>query len=520
MRTSQRRNPLSLPLLILSLASAAIAGCTPGSPGSPAPAATQPVALALTPADPVGTPAPAGAPFMFTKVLKFSIPSRTIFEVAVEGWMLRESSVTQCGNDGCYSVLSRNDDGSQTTYVIQVWPQAYKRFAHQAEFQITDVSLNSNVTGEQRASKPLKLIILEAISPTLGGPPSPASVLGSAEWAANNEVDALQYAVIGLSSEQDAKDYYKAVDPADSRTTLTAWKQVNGFGPDDSQDDAKADYFNAGDLGLGRSMHMKLKSGGDIAYYVSNYPTVADAVRRTNLIATVAMEYTEPPPPAPPGGQRFVKYFVYGNDDTRALSADLDGNGQKYVPNLCTICHGLDRYTAGPGGTPDVRARFLPFDLQSFQYDQTVGRASQEAEFKKLNLAILQSNKSVAEDALINAWYQDVAASDLARQTQNDDAVPGGWAGQERLYLDVVRPSCRACHVSRDPGKDLGTFAFFDGRASAAHTYVCNQRSMPNAKVSYEKFWLQRLPQPYRNQVGLINRSSVTGWNTTIPCPD
>lgn len=515
MRTSRPRNQLALPMLILSLSSAIVA-CPPTT-GSPAPEAAEPVPEPLTATDPTGTPAPAGAPALYTSVFKFRIPSRTIFEVAVEGWLLRESSTTQCGDDGCYSVLARNDDGSQTTYVIQTWPQAYKRFAHQVEYQITDVSLNSNVTKEQLASKALRQIVLPGVSPILGGPPDPSTVVNSPEWAAVNEVDALQYAVIGLSSEPDAKTYYKAVDPSDDRTTLTAWKQLNGFGPDDTQDDAKADYFNAGDLGLGRSMHMKVKPNGDIAYYVSNYPTVADAVRRTKLIATVAMEYTEPPPPAPAGGQRFVKFFVYGNDDTRALSADLDGNGQKYVPNLCTICHGLNTYTAG--GPADVRARFLPFDLQSFQYDQTIGRASQEAEFKKLNLAILQTNKSDAENALINKWYEDAAPSDLARQTQNDDAVPGGWAGQERLYLDVVRPACRACHVSRDPGKDLGTFAFFKGRGPSAHTYVCNQRSMPNAKVSYERFWLQHLPQPYRSMVGAINQASVTGWSTTVPCP-
>jgi hypothetical protein len=42
---------------------------------------------------------------------------------------------------------------------------------------------------------------------------------------------------------------------------------------------------------------------------------------------------------------------------------------------------------------------------------------------------------------------------------------------------------------------------------------------MPNAKVSYERFWLQHLPQPYRTMVGALNQAGVRGWSPTTTCP-
>lgn len=501
-----------------------IALCSTGSncnnPQTALPPAKKPVLDTLIATDPQGTPKPAGAPFFYSTVLKFHVPSRTEIEVAVDGWIVREQQ--GCGNDGCYTVLSNTDDANgQRTYVIQAFPPAYKRRANKLEFEITDVSLNAALTGRDLASEPLRLIMLEAINPVLGGPPSPFSIAGSPEWASIHDGGFLDFATIGLSTAAEADEYYRAINAIgrpDSKDTLTTWKQANGFAPaNDSLDNAKAAYFNAGDLGFGRSMHMKKQLNGDVAYYVSNYPTVEDARRGTNLIATVAMEYS----PGLQGGQRFTKFYVYGNDDKITHSADLDGNGQKFVPNLCIICHGVNKFTAG--GSPNVGARFLPFDLASYQYSTAGGfpRNSQEDEFKKLNLGILDTNKSAATDVLIKDWYRDTTQPqpELASRTQNSDAVPAGWAGHDDLYLKVIKPSCRGCHITRDPGKDFGAFADFNGRGSIAHTFVCSTRTMPQAKVTYQKFWLERLGAPYGNQVGVINQSGVTGWNAATPCP-
>ncbi len=505
--------PRSALLCLLSSLAPLLLACAPTGGGTPPPAAATPVMLSLDPADPAGTAAPVGAPAMFTTRLKFRIPSGTLFEVAENGWLLRESTTNQCNDDGCYAVLSRVDDGAgQTTWVIQVWPQALRRFSNEVKYIITDVSLNSGVTGAQLASRPETTFVLTGVSPTLGGPPLPQT----AEWAAVREEATLEFATIGLSSSAEADAYYLAVDPTSDRTTLPDWRERNGFSrTDDSQDDARAYYFNAGDLVLGRAMHMKVQPNGDIAYYVSNYPTVNDAVRGTNKIATVAMEYS----PIPPGTARVMKFFVFGGNDARVTAADLDGNGAKFIPNLCIICHGSTKYTAG--GSADVGARFLPFDLSSYQYDQVQGRGGQEAAFKQLNLGMLASNRSAATAELIGEWYRDQAAAapNTARATQNDDAVPAGWAGQEPLYLNVIRPTCRSCHVSRNPDLDFGSFTSFQNLAQRATTAVCGTRTMPNAKVNYQRFWLQHLPAAAGgSMVGAINAAGVTGWTGT-PCP-
>jgi len=490
---------------------------------TPPPAAVTPVFVARTPADPTGVPNLPTAPFFQSTLIKFSAPTGTDIQVAVDGWIVRQQGTQAiCDDDGCYQVVSQANDGAgQTTWLIQVWPRADQRRAHQLEFDITDVSFNAALTGDQLASKPLKLIMLPAASSTLGGPPDPSSVAGSVEWAAANETDALAYRTIGLSSGTDATSYYAAIG-AGSKPTLTTWKTANHFGPDDSQDDAKAVYFNAGDLGFGRSMHMKVDPGCatppncDVAYYVSNYPTVDDAARKTNLIATVAMEYSA----GPQGGPRFVKFYVYLNNDQLVPDAVLDGNGAKNVPNLCVVCHGLRKYTAGQSA--DLGARFLPFDLASFQYGLAPNaRGQQEDQFKKLNLGILGTNPSIAETDLIQTWYRDPAQPipNTVSPTQNSDAVPDQWLSHEPLYSKTIRVSCRTCHITREPGLGFGTFGEFQTAASRAQSQICGFRDMPNAVVTYERFWLERVGAPYANQLGAINKAQVTGWDSLAACP-
>ncbi|MFV2057256.1 MAG: fibronectin type III domain-containing protein [Thiohalomonadales bacterium] len=96
-------------------------------------------------------------------------------------------------------------------------------------------------------------------------------------------------------SQATALAYYQAIDPNDKKTTFADWKKVNGFalGANQSADTA-AIYFNNTDLGFGRRMYVTEQADGGIASYVQNYPTLDDALNDNNLIATVAMEYTQP----------------------------------------------------------------------------------------------------------------------------------------------------------------------------------------------------------------------------------
>src|SRR5206468_11141667 len=99
-------------------------------------------------------------------------------------------------------------------------------------------------------------------------------------------------------------------------------------------------------------------------------------------------------------------------------------------------------------------SRFIAFDLASYGYsgfDPAFSRAGQEEAFRKLNQGVLENtNPSAAQVELINGWYGGAGGVATPNTTQTDTFVPSGWAGQQALYTDVVRPSCRTCYVNRD----------------------------------------------------------------------
>lgn len=141
-------------------------------------------------------------------------------------------------------------------------------------------------------------------------------------------------------SEDSANAYYQVIDPSGRRTTFEDWKAVNSmalFDPEDPQS-AHAVYLNNVDLSFGRSMFVKRRANGDVASYVQNYLTLEDALNGTNLLATVAMEYRAPEDD--PNAPKFTTFYVFNQDGQRINKINLDGRGEKYVPNLCNTCHG------------------------------------------------------------------------------------------------------------------------------------------------------------------------------------
>lgn len=286
--------------------------------------------------------------------------------------------------------------------------------------------------------------------------------------------------------------YYAAIDESGvDRSTLEAWKRVNGF---DSGDDASAVYFNNGDLGFGRGMHMKRRVVDGqtyIAYYVSNYPNVEAARLGRNLIATVAMEYS----PGPLGGAPITKFYVFGKDDTRVNNADLDGRGPKFIPGLCMVCHGGNSLATG-AGIANLGAKFIAFDLESFHYsgfDPTFSRASQEVKFKLLNRGILDTNVTNTNRQVIEGWYGGPAFPDASA---NDRFFPPEWGGHEELYSTIVKTSCRSCHLNlSDQNKSWASFQQFNVNADAIFGRVCGRvKVMPNAKQTYINFWASGNP--------------------------
>ena len=325
------------------------------------------------------------------------------------------------------------------------------------------------------------------------------------------------------AADADAQAYYASIDPSSNRTTLTDWYSQNGFDANGNApaaapgEYARSSYLNYNDLGSGRDMNFRVLPDG-LAAYVTNYDQgvlfdqraafADDATTRSNPGATVCMEFR----PVSPGGPPIVKFFVFadGNADgvaERQVKADLDGFGARYVPGLCLNCHGGDPSTTGA----DRRAAFRELDVATYRFSG--GRVSLppgdplHAAFKAQNQMIATlfassvANQGVANQAivdLINNWYQGGVT------VQNNAYTPAGWAtpanpaDAAQLYNDVIKVSCRTCHIAFTPppgssGIDWNTLQSFSDDSTSIQDYVLsNGKYMPHALVTYRNFWLQR----------------------------
>lgn len=326
---------------------------------------------------------------------------------------------------------------------------------------------------------------------------------------------------VGLDTPASANAYYNAIGATTpARNTLAAWKTTNGFG---AGEDANAVYFNHGDLGFGRWMHMKKQPSGAVAYYVSNYAsanTVGLAKWMNNpnfgLIATVGMEFS----PGPLGGASYTKFYVFDAAGNLTTSANLDGT-VKYVPRLCITCHGGSYTPPTTANQGNMNSRFLPFALESFRYPSifflfNYSRALQEPQFKKLNGGLFDTNVSVAERELLCGWYGGSSScTSLPGATENSNFVPSGWSAKPTLYSTVVQPSCRTCHVARSGFLSWDQWTNFQSAGSSIKNDVCQSRVMPQAKRTYENFWLSTSP----HQPASLANAGLSGWSPSDVCP-
>lgn len=407
-----------------------------------------------------------------------------------------------------------------------------------------------------------------------------------------------------------ASDYFDAIDPDGQKTNLDDWKRENEFfvvqtptlsgGEDDPDirlsgvatsraisgvsqtrgarssgsggpvfeqkepvgDDASAVYFNHGDLGFGRDMHMKRsgKNNKNLAFYVTNYRGLDDAINRDNPIATVAMEYSFGSRKGA-DKSRYIQFYAFDAKGDRLLSADLDGRGEKYLPQLCMTCHGGmqgDREITSSdipksGG---LGARFLPFDLNAFDFSDanpSYSRAAQEADFKVMNAAIVEAFPTPAMEQLIVGWYSDQnplphfgsdrqpranntpstgiraktasqpylqtqagTSAELTRTTQNSSYVPVGWRGEHaELYTEIVAPYCRGCHITRRDNLDWTTYEEFSNDGGRIKARVCEkeEETMPNAKATYQNMWLSAV-----DPIAVLTRHDIFTLEENYQC--
>ena len=373
--------------------------------------------------------------------------------------------------------------------------------------------------------------------------------------------NALRDAIVTAS-----RNYYTSVDPNNLRADLDAFKSHNGFDLDPNvpvAGELVAQYANSGDLGFGRDMHCLKNADDDVACYVVNYGNGyanvppgggtddhddADAagqratVGSSAEVATVAMEYSSIEGDA--SGDKVVKFYVYkkdfpnGGDYDRSISANLDGRGERPVPQLCMICHG-GLIPSQAGGIPafnnadqvKLNSRFLPFDYSLFTFPgdpANLTKGDQDASIKALNEQIVTSAPptAVVDDPIgevVSGLYNSGASPSQVVFT-----VPG-WvngasanaAGQADFYEGVIGPSCRTCHIAQ-PFEQLQfntSEKFLDLASSAvpannrlmlgtAQLRVCGDYVMPHALRTHDIFWdvywdvpeWGAPPAPFRNQ--------------------
>ncbi len=327
-----------------------------------------------------------------------------------------------------------------------------------------------------------------------------------------------------------AEAYYAFMDPNDDRLTLSDWYEHNGFQPipepgggysfPPGANVVELAYVNDGDLGSGRKMHCR-KDSERVACIVGNYaaevdinfnrdPASAvaahDAISGTGF-ATVGMEYS--PIEGFESEGNVVKFFTFGGEN-RIIAAGLDeGNNLRNHPEVCHVCHGGSFNSDFPNSvaelnnlsTSDMIAQIVhfrdtdPSSFREFDFGAISNLQGNQPEntAKQLNCDyVLDTEPYVAISDLILGWYGEDTPGDCdgtsgAGVNQSVEPVPAGWAGESALYEDVVAKVCRTCHIAQK-NLPFTDFASFDAQ-NANSLYTCLQ-SMPNAPVTYYRYWI------------------------------
>jgi hypothetical protein len=331
--------------------------------------------------------------------------------------------------------------------------------------------------------------------------------------------------VTGGAIQDNSAAYQTATDanPGGTRDTLPHWLSVNGF---TGSGESTAIYFNNGDLKFGRNMHCRVTNlaTGAAACYVQNFGNVgtddsatalSDARSAATPVATVTMEYD----PTAPNGEN-VQFWAYKGDGSYLPRPTLDGQGAKPNLELCLACHGGSYSGTGKA----AGAVFLPFDLDSFIYDSLGDPHTQapvQEQFRQLNNLVLNThpdtltgNGNQPFTHLMSIWYPSgVGTGGSTFAFSTGAAQLGGFTGNEPLYDNVVKVTCRTCHLTRSSFDDWTSFSQMNGSKTTIRLYACGGGSpaahstvnfaMPHGEVPFKNFWLNSLSSTLDSELSL-----------------
>ncbi len=319
--------------------------------------------------------------------------------------------------------------------------------------------------------------------------------------------------------------YYEVVDPDRERRTLEDWKIKNGFGSCD--DEFHIIFRDSKDLGYGRDMYacrydadgidpfgegrfsifvrnfvVKVLSGDPTNYGPINVEAAIEDDTRHHS-GTNAIEFS-PIDADDPDSDKVAKFFTFTPAGDLNISADLDGRGDKPMPQPCLLCHGatlLPWDTAAvieeAGKMPGIRApwdipevahvlrsaKLNQLELETFDYSSLYplwSRANQEERFRRFNQYVVDTyvDMSGRDKANPRHWCADFAielglgrygaVADVAELCgahnpvatdglmYDEEFVPAGWqqtlsrpVGVDVLYKRVIEPHCISCHSLR-----------------------------------------------------------------------
>lgn len=297
----------------------------------------------------------------------------------------------------------------------------------------------------------------------------------------------------GVSTPQDADDYYRTIDPDNLRLTQKDWRIVNGFEDKDgnpvpgNEIVVVGGHKNVSDLGFWRRIEMVIdKRWGkrrNVAFTTFNFETEEDAINNINAKSIVNMEYSPGP-----NGDRITKFYIYGADGTRKNSTFFDpdptAREELFLPNGCAACHGGGEDFRTHSGKTD--GGFLAFDFNVFEYGTTANsstRAANEANVKKLNQGVLMTNPPTAVKSLIFGLY---GGYNLPSATQNSNYIPNSWATEPALWKVVVT-DCLGCHtLSESSVLDLNYWKLHVG---SLREQIFEYQLMPNSPYANRRFW-------------------------------
>ena len=233
----------------------------------------------------------------------------------------------------------------------------------------------------------------------------------------------------GVGSVDEANGYYALNIPnfRPGSYTLSQWR-ASAMG---TLPVSTAFYRNKNELGFWRQMSCSAQIGRGVGgCVVTNWQNETDPSLGVPNRGSVAMDISS---------AGVTRFYVFGPDDVLTPKARLDSEGDKFVPRICTVCHG-GSYPQ-PGTSSDLGAMFHEFEPSSFQLRSGIDQAGAEQEWFALNQRVRGANTQIRREAegALPAGEAAALSADLDRDVANGRVVmQASDAAVERDFAKVL----------------------------------------------------------------------------------